>query len=312
VTNRQKVTKPAKSATYASIASNQDKDKPWTTVARKIAKPATKTISYRDRRLVMKPKTISTAINAIEMRNKINNALKTVKINNVLVSTVAISQSEASIVFTTSEGTAEDLLQHQDVWKSLFDFTEVKKDEKWHKVVAHEIPTSIFNNKNGLNLVKDEIETFNKDLKLACLPVWLTSEEARQGKLHESVILAFKSEEEAKKAVRNWLVIAGVSVRTAVYLVIKLTDQCKRCQKFGHHQTKCQNQETCQFCAGNHNTRQHGCFLCLTLIKGTICAHTVYKCVNCQEKHQSNSVECSVFKALQPILSTADPLAMEV
>jgi len=63
----------------------------------------------------MKPKTISTAINAIEMRNKINNALKTVKIDNVLVSTVAISQSEVSIVFTTSEGTAEDLLQHQDV-----------------------------------------------------------------------------------------------------------------------------------------------------------------------------------------------------
>jgi hypothetical protein len=57
-----------------------------------------------------------------------------------------------------------------------------KKDEKWHKVVAHGIPTSIFNNKDGLNLVKDEIETFNKDLKLACLPVWLTSEEARQGK----------------------------------------------------------------------------------------------------------------------------------
>jgi hypothetical protein len=49
------------------------------------------------------------------MRNKINNALKTAKIDNVLVSTVAILQSEASIVFTTSEGTAEDLLQHQDV-----------------------------------------------------------------------------------------------------------------------------------------------------------------------------------------------------
>jgi hypothetical protein len=47
------------------------------------------------------------------------------------------------------------------------------------------------------------IETFNKDLKLACLPVWLTSEEARQGKLHGSVILAFKSEEEAKKVLRN-------------------------------------------------------------------------------------------------------------
>ena len=119
----------------------------------------------------MKPKTVITAINPIEMCNNINSALKAVKVDNVLVSTVAISQSGASIVFTTSEGTAEDLLQHQHVWKSLFDFTEVKKDEKWHKIVAHGISTSIFNNSNGMTLVKDEIETFNKDLKLACLPV---------------------------------------------------------------------------------------------------------------------------------------------
>jgi hypothetical protein len=37
------------------------------------------------------------------------------KIDNLLVSTVAISQSEASIVFTISEDTAEDLLKHQHV-----------------------------------------------------------------------------------------------------------------------------------------------------------------------------------------------------
>ncbi len=64
------------------------------------------------------------------MRNKINSAIKTAKIDNLLVSTVALSQSEASVIFTISEGTAEDLLKHQKVWKSLFDFTEVKKDEK--------------------------------------------------------------------------------------------------------------------------------------------------------------------------------------
>jgi len=78
----------------------------------------------------MKPKTPTTTINAIDMRNKVNNALKTAKIDNLLVATVAISQSEASIVFTTSEGTAKDLLKHQHVWSSLFDFTEIKKKDK--------------------------------------------------------------------------------------------------------------------------------------------------------------------------------------
>ena len=63
----------------------------------------------------MKPKTSTTTINAIDMQNKVNNALKTAKIDNLLVATVAISQSEVSIVFTTSEGTAEDLLKHQHV-----------------------------------------------------------------------------------------------------------------------------------------------------------------------------------------------------
>ena len=161
-----------------------------------------------------------------------------------------------------------------------------------------------------MSLVKNEIETFNKDMKLTCLPVWLTSDEARQGKLHGSVILAFKSEQEVKKALRNRLVIAGSSVRTTIYLFSKPTDQCKKCQKFGHHWNKCQNEDTCQFCAGNHNTRQHSCYLCSTQTTETTCAHIVYKCSNCQESHQANSKECSVFKALQPISSTADSLVM--
>lgn len=164
----------AKPATYASVASNkeQNSQKPWTTVQKKTTKPKVveKPISFRERRLVMKPKTPTTTINAIDMRNKVNNALKTAKIDNLLVSTVAISQSGASIVFTTSEGTAEDLLKHQHVWNSLFDFTEIKKDEKWYKIVAHGIPTAIFNIKEGMQLVKDEVEIFNKDIKLAILP----------------------------------------------------------------------------------------------------------------------------------------------
>ena len=258
----------------------------------------------------MKPKTPPTSINAIDMRNKINNALKTAKIDNLLVSTVAISQSKTSIVFTTSEGTAEDLLKHQHVWNSLFEFTDIRKDEKWYKLIVHGIPTAIFDSETGMKLVKDEVETFNKDIKLAMLPHWLTSKEARQGKQHGSIVLTVKTEQELQKALRNRLVIAGSSVRTAIYTTCKPTDQCRKCQKFEHLQTMCKNENKCQICAGNHNTREHGCFLCPQL-KGTTCGHTIYKCSNCDEKHSANSLDCSVFRALQPISSTADPLAME-
>ncbi len=103
------------------------------------------------------------------MRNKVNNALKTAKIDNLLVSSVAILQSEASIVFTTSEDTAEDLLKHQHILHSLFDYTDIKRDKKWYKIVAHGIPTAIFNIKDDMQLVKDEVEIFNKNIRLTIL-----------------------------------------------------------------------------------------------------------------------------------------------
>jgi hypothetical protein len=141
-------------------------------------------------------------------------------------------------VFTTSEGTAEDLLKHQHVWSLLFDFTEIKR----RKMVQNSSTWnshSLFNIKEGMQLVKDEVETFNKDIKLAMLPHWLTSEEARQGKQHGSIVLTVKTNQEVQNALRNRLIIAGTSVRTAVYTTCKPTDQCRKCQKFGHLQTTC-------------------------------------------------------------------------
>ncbi len=163
-----------------------------------------------------------------------------------------------------------------------------------------------------MQLVKDEVETFNKDIKLAILSHWLTSEEARQEKQHESIVLTVKTEQEVQKALQNKLIVAETSVRTAVYSTCKLTDQCRKCQKFEHFHTMCKNKDTCQFCAENHNTREHDCFLCFLTSKETTCAHIVYKCSNCDEKHQANSAECSVFKTLQSIFSTADSLGMKL
>ncbi len=127
------------------------------------------------------------------------------------------------------------------------------------------------------------------------------------------MILAFTSDQEAKKAVRNCLIIAGVSVKTATYSVSKPTDQCIKCQQFGHHFAKCHNTVKCQICAQEHNTRLHNCILCSQVEKGNTCIHTVLKCSNCQEMHRANSSECMTFKALQPIStsSTTDHLAMK-
>ena len=72
--------------------------------------------AYRERQLLLTPETKDIAINSLAYRNAINNALKTAKVENVLVSTVAVSRTSASIVITTAEGnTAEELLKHRAV-----------------------------------------------------------------------------------------------------------------------------------------------------------------------------------------------------
>jgi len=76
------------------------------------------------------------------------------------------------------------------------------------------------------------------------------------------VILVFNSDQEIKKALRNRLIIAEVSVKTAVYNVNKSMNQCNKCQQFGHHFAKCQNTVKCQIYTQDHNIRQHDCFSC--------------------------------------------------
>ena len=72
--------------------------------------------TYRERQLLLTLKTKDIAVNSLAYRNAINNALKIAKIENVLVSTVAVFRTGASIVVTTAEGnTAEELLKHRAV-----------------------------------------------------------------------------------------------------------------------------------------------------------------------------------------------------
>ena len=47
--------------------------------------------------------------------------------------------------------------------------------------------------------------------------------------MHSSVVLVFKTEKEASKALRFKLLIVEISVKTAEYTVSKSSDQCKAC-----------------------------------------------------------------------------------
>ena len=110
-----------------------------------------------------------------------------------------------------SEYNADFLLEKQQVWVEIFsqNLNFIEKGFEWHKVIVHEIPIISFLISDGLSILKNEIETFNPNLKLLRNPKWLSSEENRQNKKHGSIVFAIENTEQAKKITEQKLYIAG-------------------------------------------------------------------------------------------------------
>ena len=108
----------------------------WTKVTAKVIKQKSKISAesaYRERQLLLTLETKDIAVNSLAYRNAINNALKTVKVKNVLVPTVTVFRTDVSIVITIAEeNTAEDLLKHRAVWESQLNLnlTQIRKNSK--------------------------------------------------------------------------------------------------------------------------------------------------------------------------------------
>lgn len=98
-----------------------------------------------------------------------------------MVSTITKSLTQNLVITTTPDFNAKYLLQHQDAWRSLIAYKEAKEDIQYFKVIFHSIPLRDFSHSGGLETIKDEINTFNKELELKIVgtPYWLTSETKR-------------------------------------------------------------------------------------------------------------------------------------
>ncbi|KAI9695266.1 MAG: hypothetical protein M1812_008509, partial [Candelaria pacifica] len=156
-----KTTKPAEAVvsqtkvTYALKAAEntQQTDQAWSTVnkqkktAPSFSKTAKKTakVTTRDRRLLIAT-TETKNFKLLYVRNQVNEALQKANIKNLLVVRASLSMTQNSIIFETAVGnSAEQLLQKKSVWQHLLPSSEIRKDEKWAKIIAHDISTEIFN-----------------------------------------------------------------------------------------------------------------------------------------------------------------------
>lgn len=163
------------------------------------------------------------------------------------------------MITATEEFDADFLLEHSDTWKTAYPFTSAHKDESWTKVVVHGISIQEFNSAEGMETLKQEISTFNKDMQPIGTPYWLTSQTKRDTARTGSIVVAFSSEAEAKKALQSRLYIAGIICRTEKMLSVPPQQQCHTCQGFGHLEAKCKRATKCKLCAGDHPSAAHQC-----------------------------------------------------
>ena len=151
-----------------------------------------------------------------------------------------------------------------------------------------------------MGLIIDEIKTFNKGLTPIGTPYWLTSAINRQSQRHGSIVVAFPTIEQATKAIKHGLKIAGITAKVYKYHSIASTAQCTKCGSFGHLYNYCKRTGyKCLLCSEAHATEQHYCSICKN--KGKKCLHLVPKCINCQGPHTTTeTAKCEFFQAIKP------------
>jgi hypothetical protein len=210
------------------------------------------------------------------------------------------------VITTTPTFTSDFLIKKEAIWKGIIPYTSIRKDEPWYKVILHGIPTADFNTPEGMQLVVDEICTFNKGYQPIGTPYWLSSEANRRTKLAGSVVVAFATEGEATRAIRQRLYIAGISVRVEKLHSTAPTTQCINCQGFGHLEHYCKRQSRCKLCSEYHTTSAHYCNTCKK--RGGPCPHLEVKCVNCKGPYMASSKECKSLLAIKNPTTPTDTL----
>ena len=142
---------------------------------------------------------------------------------------------------------ADFLIQKKAVWSQLIDkiAKKVEKDVHWSRIVIHGVPIGPFSADEGLDMLKNEIETFNPQLKLMKKPAWLISKENKQHKMHASIVIAVENAKQANFALYNKLCIAGLWLKTQKYENSTEKTQCQNCQKWGHSTRLCRASAIC-------------------------------------------------------------------
>jgi hypothetical protein len=233
-------------------------------------------------------------LNSLVLRNQINNKLQETLKAGPVIATITKSIVNNLVITTTPDFNAKFLLDNENTWKHFIDFKEAKEDKSYAKVIIHGLPLRDFGPEGGMDMLKNEVKTFNKELNLNIIgtPYWLTSKQKRENpdSFKGSAIVTFETEAQAQRAIRQRLMVAGFSARVEKLHSCSPTSQCTKCGRYGHVYNYCKKDDACLICAENHATPQHYCTICD--VTGKACAHTTHRCTNCSGDHPAYSKTC--------------------
>ena len=227
-TSSSNPTSTSKPPTYASTAKTNQPTQPgpqeWTTVGPKNPPKGPKPAKPKrpDNKITLiqttpLPRGRIPGFSPISLRNAFNKAFNNKGIRDPIVATVSRLFIGNIVVTTTPKFNADYLLEKKSLWSYIIPFKAVQKPQEWFKVVVDIIPTYDFNVESRIDLIIDEIKTFNIGFTLVGTPYWLTSPTNRQAQLAGSIVVSFPTEGQAKRAIKDRLYIAGILARVRKY-----------------------------------------------------------------------------------------------
>ena len=112
-----------------------------------------------------------------------------------------------------------------------------------------------------MDLVLEEIKTFNKGLEPISQPYWATSKEKRDSGLQRAglVVVVFPTEAQANRAIKNRLLIAGISAKVVKYYTISSTIQCTKYAGYSYLDSIYKREPKYLLCGNGHVTENHFC-----------------------------------------------------
>ncbi|RPA94013.1 hypothetical protein L873DRAFT_1657915, partial [Choiromyces venosus 120613-1] len=162
----------------------------------------------------------------------------------------------------------------------------LRKDEIWHKVILHGIPTT-----SSFTIVQVEVEEFNPGIHLPRLPRWLTTEAQCQNKAASAMVLTITGKDSTEKALSKGHSLFGRKFKVQGYLTFSPDTQYNKYLAFGHHTSQSTGQTHCAICSQEHPIHLHTCRSDCP-IKGKTCLYTTTHYINCKDSHQVTSQEC--------------------